>query len=114
MLQRASPPLLIRQCLARSRIPQAELVVLPQAAHIPAVEQAERVNRHLAAFLDGLTGARASRSGGVSFEAGLCRRPGRLVSISGPVALGHPAAIECEVSGPLDAHAMCASIRPSG
>ena len=39
----------------RTRIPQAELVVLPRAAHILAVERAEAVNRHLAAFLDGLT-----------------------------------------------------------
>jgi 3-oxoadipate enol-lactonase / 4-carboxymuconolactone decarboxylase len=58
----------------RSRIPQAELVVLPRAAHIPAVEQAERTNRQLAAFLDELSGAQPSRSGGVSFEAGLANR----------------------------------------
>ena len=59
----------------RTRVPHAELVVLPQAAHIPAVEQAERTNRHLAAFLDALTGAEAPRSsGGVSFEAGLANR----------------------------------------
>jgi 3-oxoadipate enol-lactonase len=46
----------------RTRIPQAELVVLPHAAHILAVEQASAVNRYLAAFLDNLTGAMA-RSG---------------------------------------------------
>ena len=58
----------------RARIPGAELVVLPRAAHILAVERADAVNRHLAAFLDGLTGTRASRSNGVSFEAGLANR----------------------------------------
>ena len=58
----------------RTRIPQAELIVLPRAAHILAVERPEAVNRHLAAFLDGLTGAKAVRAGGVSFEAGLANR----------------------------------------
>src|SRR5215213_9154756 len=58
----------------RTRVPHAELVVLPRAAHIPAVEQAERTNRQLAAFLDELSGAQPSRSGGVSFEAGLANR----------------------------------------
>ena len=58
----------------RTRVPQAELVVLPRAAHILAVERPEAVNRHLAAFLDGLTGAKAVRAGGVSFEAGLANR----------------------------------------
>jgi 3-oxoadipate enol-lactonase / 4-carboxymuconolactone decarboxylase len=58
----------------RSRVPQAELVVLPQAAHILSIERPEAVNRHLAAFLDDLTGAKAARSGGVSFEAGLANR----------------------------------------
>jgi pimeloyl-ACP methyl ester carboxylesterase len=51
----------------RTRVPQAELVVLPQAAHILAVERGDAVNRHLAAFLDDLTSAKAARSGGVSF-----------------------------------------------
>jgi 3-oxoadipate enol-lactonase / 4-carboxymuconolactone decarboxylase len=58
----------------RTRVPQAELVVLPQAAHILAVERSEALNRHLAAFLDDLTGAKAVRAGGVSFEAGLANR----------------------------------------
>src|SRR5215204_5151376 len=58
----------------RSRVPQAELVVLPQAAHILSIERPEAVNRHLAAFLDDLTGAKAIRAGGVSFEAGLANR----------------------------------------
>ncbi len=47
----------------RTRVPQAELVVLPQAAHILAVERANAVNRHLAAFLDDLTGAKARSRG---------------------------------------------------
>ncbi len=38
----------------RSRIPDAELVVLPRAAHILAIERADRVNQHLAGFLDAL------------------------------------------------------------
>ena len=80
----ATPPAMLEDI--RSRVPQAELVVLPRAAHIPAVEQADRVSRYLGAFLDGLTGAgapsgagpAASRpagsGGGVSFEAGLANR----------------------------------------
>jgi len=68
----ATPPAMLEDI--RTRIPQAELIVLPRAAHIPAVEQADRVNRHLAAFLDGLTGGKTSRAGGVSFEAGLANR----------------------------------------
>ena len=58
----------------RTRIPQAELVVLPRAAHILAVERADLVNRHLAAFLDDLIGAASRSGGGVSFEAGLANR----------------------------------------
>ncbi len=52
----ATPPAMLEDI--RTRIPQAELIVLPRAAHIPAVEQADRVNRHLAAFLDGLMGGK--------------------------------------------------------
>src|SRR3954471_12678738 len=58
----------------RSRVPQAELVVLPQAAHILSIERPEAVNRHLAAFLDDFTSAKPIRAGGVSFEAGLANR----------------------------------------
>ena len=58
----------------RSRVPQTEFVVLPQAAHILSIERPEAVNRHLGAFLDDLTGAKAAGSGGVSFEAGLANR----------------------------------------
>ena len=36
----------------RARIADSELVVLPRAAHLLAIEQAERVNRHLLSFLN--------------------------------------------------------------
>jgi 3-oxoadipate enol-lactonase/4-carboxymuconolactone decarboxylase len=55
------------------RIPGAELVVLPEAAHMIAVEQPEMVTRHLAAWLDAQSGAKP-RAGGASFEAGLANR----------------------------------------
>jgi 3-oxoadipate enol-lactonase/4-carboxymuconolactone decarboxylase len=58
----------------RTRVPQAELIVLPRAAHILAVERGDAVNRHLTAFLNEQAGALAPRSGGVSFEAGLANR----------------------------------------
>jgi pimeloyl-ACP methyl ester carboxylesterase len=35
----------------RARIAESELVVLPRAAHLLAIEQAVRVNRHLLSFL---------------------------------------------------------------
>jgi pimeloyl-ACP methyl ester carboxylesterase len=58
----------------RTRVPEAEPVVIPRAAHILAVERADAVNRHLGAFLDALGGAPQTRGGGVSFEQGLGRR----------------------------------------
>jgi 3-oxoadipate enol-lactonase/4-carboxymuconolactone decarboxylase len=57
----------------RSRIPDAELVVLPRAAHILTVEQPERVNGYLLAFLDRFP-REARAPGGASFEAGLSNR----------------------------------------
>ncbi|WP_454019984.1 3-oxoadipate enol-lactonase [Azospirillum sp. Marseille-Q6669] len=39
----------------RARISGAEMVVLPRAAHLLAVERADRVNQHLLGFLDTLT-----------------------------------------------------------
>lgn len=48
----ATPPAMSEDI--RSRIADAELVVLPHAAHILAIERAERVNQHLAGFLDAL------------------------------------------------------------
>ena len=58
----------------RTRIPQAELVVLPRAAHILNIEQAEATTRHLSGFLDALGDAAPASAGGVSFEAGLANR----------------------------------------
>jgi len=58
----------------RSRVRQAELVVLPQTAHILTVEQPERVNGYLSAFLDRSSAAAPARAGGASFEAGLANR----------------------------------------
>jgi 3-oxoadipate enol-lactonase/4-carboxymuconolactone decarboxylase len=57
-----------------SRIAGSELIVLPHAAHILAMEQADAVNRHLLGFLDRLDAVAEVRSGGVSFEAGLANR----------------------------------------
>jgi len=57
-----------------SRIGGSELIVLPHAAHILAIEQADLVNRHLLGFLDRCDAAPAVASGGVSFEAGLANR----------------------------------------
>jgi 3-oxoadipate enol-lactonase/4-carboxymuconolactone decarboxylase len=58
----------------RSRIKDAELIVVPRAAHILAVERADLVNRHLGSFLDGLSDTPAAPSGGVGFAAGLANR----------------------------------------
>jgi 3-oxoadipate enol-lactonase/4-carboxymuconolactone decarboxylase len=58
----------------RGRIPGAELVVLPRAAHILAAERPDRVNRHLTAFLDGLDEAPGTPTGGASFAMGLANR----------------------------------------
>lgn len=57
----------------RGRIPDAELVVLPRAAHILAVERADAVNAHLEAFL-GRLHAVGEPHGGASFEDGLANR----------------------------------------
>ncbi|MFM7344244.1 MAG: 3-oxoadipate enol-lactonase [Tagaea sp.] len=54
----------------QSLVPGAELVVLRQAAHLLAIEQASATNRHLRAFLDAQSPSRA----GSSFEAGLVNR----------------------------------------
>lgn len=58
----------------RSRNPQAEMVVVPQVAHVLNVEQPAAVNAHLAAFLDRHADAAAVRPGGTSFEVGLANR----------------------------------------
>jgi len=62
----------------RGRIPDAELVVLPRAAHILAVERADAVNAHLGAFLGRLQAAGEPHGGpgpgGAGFDAGLENR----------------------------------------
>lgn len=59
----------------RSRVADAELLVLPHAAHLLAVEQPERVGAVLADFLDRQShGGRNVRAGGASFEEGLVNR----------------------------------------
>lgn len=58
----------------RSRIPHAEMVVVPAASHLVAVEQAEIVNGYLAAFLERGLRATAPRTGGTSFEDGVHNR----------------------------------------
>jgi 3-oxoadipate enol-lactonase / 4-carboxymuconolactone decarboxylase len=60
----------------RSRIPEAELVLIPRAAHLLAVERADIVNAHLTAFLDRF--GRPKARGGATFEAGLANRKGVL------------------------------------
>lgn len=58
----------------RSRIPDAEMIVVPRAAHLLNIERPDIVNAHLRAFLDRFGPERASHVGGVSFEAGLANR----------------------------------------
>ena len=58
----------------RARIPGSELIVLPHVSHILAVEQAGKVNRHLAAFLDCAQPLPKAKAGGASFESGLANR----------------------------------------
>jgi 3-oxoadipate enol-lactonase/4-carboxymuconolactone decarboxylase len=55
----------------RSTVPGAEMIVLPRAAHLLAVEQAEKVGAYLVSFLDQYRGSEDDGSlGAVSFEAG--------------------------------------------
>ena len=56
----------------RARIQDADLVVIPRASHLLAIERPDRVNAYLADFLDRATGA-APRAG-ATFEAGLANR----------------------------------------
>ncbi len=58
----------------RSRVPHAEMIIVPRTAHLLNIEQAEVVNAHLATFLARFAPGRAARSGGVDFEAGLANR----------------------------------------
>ena len=58
----------------RARIPDAEMIIVPRAAHLLNLERPEIVNAHLAAFLARFADGRAASSGAVSFEAGLANR----------------------------------------
>ena len=58
----------------RTRIPDAEMIIVPRAAHLLNLERPEIVNAHLAAFLARFAEGRAASSGGVGFEAGLANR----------------------------------------
>jgi 3-oxoadipate enol-lactonase/4-carboxymuconolactone decarboxylase len=58
----------------QSRIPGAELTVIPEAAHLLAVEQPDAVNDLLLGFLERIDGELPPAQGGISFEAGLANR----------------------------------------
>jgi 3-oxoadipate enol-lactonase/4-carboxymuconolactone decarboxylase len=58
----------------RSRIPEAELIIVPRAAHLLNIEKPEVVNAHISAFLGRFGEPREARRGGISFEAGLANR----------------------------------------
>lgn len=67
----ATPPAMAEAICAG--IPQAELVLLPRAAHLLAVEHPEATAAHLGAFLDRQRGDRAA-TGAVPFAEGLENR----------------------------------------
>lgn len=56
------------------RIPGAEFVVVPNAAHLLNIEQTAIVNRHLVAWLDRLSDAAPRRAGGSTFDEGVANR----------------------------------------
>jgi 3-oxoadipate enol-lactonase/4-carboxymuconolactone decarboxylase len=59
----------------RSTIPGAEMIVLPHAAHLLAVEQAEKVGAYLVSFLDQSRSAEGDEAwGAVPFDVGLLNR----------------------------------------
>ena len=58
----------------RARIAGAEKVILPNCAHIPNIEQASAVNRHLQAFLCAHSQSGAVPAVSSSFEAGRANR----------------------------------------
>lgn len=58
----------------RALVPDAEMVVVPRAAHLVAVERPDVVDAHLAAFLARVEPGRDARPGGFPFEAGLANR----------------------------------------
>jgi 3-oxoadipate enol-lactonase/4-carboxymuconolactone decarboxylase len=57
-----------------ARIPGAEFVVVPNAAHLLNIEQTAIVNRHLEAWLDRKNAAAPHRTGGSTFDEGLANR----------------------------------------
>jgi 3-oxoadipate enol-lactonase/4-carboxymuconolactone decarboxylase len=67
----ATPPAMAEEICAG--IPQAELVLMPRAAHLLAVEHPEATAAHLGAFLDRHRGPSAA-TGAVPLEAGLANR----------------------------------------
>ena len=66
----ATPPAMAEAI--RAGIPEAELVVVPRAAHLLAVERPDIVNAHLAAFLD--RGRAAAAPPANAFATGLANR----------------------------------------
>ncbi len=58
----------------RSLVPDAELLVLPRAAHLLAIERADAVAPHLLAFLDRHAERQPGAPGAVPFEMGLENR----------------------------------------
>jgi 3-oxoadipate enol-lactonase/4-carboxymuconolactone decarboxylase len=72
----STPPPLMEDI--RARIPDAELIVIPRAAHLLAVERPDAVNAHLRAFFDRQEGGEGRR--GATFEAGYANRK----SVLGP------------------------------
>ncbi len=58
----------------RALIPHAEMIVIPKAAHMVVVEQADVVNGYIGAFLGRGDRREAPRTGGVAFAAGLPNR----------------------------------------
>ncbi|MGY2052626.1 bifunctional 3-oxoadipate enol-lactonase/4-carboxymuconolactone decarboxylase PcaDC [Methylobacterium sp. JK268] len=68
----ATPPAKSEEICAG--IPQAELVVLPRARHLLAVEHPEAAASHLLAFLDRHRGAAEAATGALAFAEGLANR----------------------------------------
>ncbi|BCM85892.1 3-oxoadipate enol-lactonase [Methylobacterium indicum] len=68
----ATPPAMAQEICDGIR--HAELVVLPNAAHLLSVEQPEATAAHLLGFLDRHRGAPEAATGAVAFETGLTNR----------------------------------------
>ena len=96
----------------RGRIPHAELLVLPRAAHLLNIEQAATVNRHLASFLGSL--GRPPRPGGAAFEAGLANRKGVLGAAHVDRSLAAAGALpgHGRISSPASPGAKCGATPP--